>query len=385
MIYTRRRFDFAEKEIAVTARSSAPAATSSKKSPVVRWDPAWSAGLRIWVERRGKAVLGEGRADLLAGIDRMHSISGAARAMKMSYRHAWLMVQAVNAAAGEPFVESAVGGLQGGGARLTERGRAALQVFQELADDVRRHAAVSLGRIVARGAATAASATIVHLAAAVSLQEAVGQILTEYALVRPTTSVRALFGASNELAEQIAAGAPIDLFLTGDVEHVGRLAAPARGGKSPAPRSLAKNGLAVIVPLDTTLTATNLKELARSEVQRPALADPACPLGKATWAYLERLGLADRFRARAVIADNSRGVLSAVRSGRADVGIAFSSDAAPAGDCRVLFPVRAKQASTDYFGVVTHAGRQSEEAAELLDFFRSESARRCFRRCGLSV
>lgn len=364
----------------MTAAPSSPSKSSKARSEAA-WSPDWSAGLRVWVERNGEAVLGEGRADLLAAIDRIHSISAAARSLKISYRHAWLMVQAVNEAAGEALVESAVGGVQGGGARLTERGRAALQLFQEFEADVRRHAAHSLRNIVDRGPATA---TVLHVAAAVSLQEALGQILTEYALVRPTTPVRALFGASNELADQLAAGAPIDLFLTGDVEHLKKYLPRGRGATT-GPRPLAKNGLAAIALPDSKLSATNLKELAKSDVQRPALADPACPLGKCTWDYLAKLGVADRLRSRAVVVDNSRGVLSAVRSGRADVGIAFSSDAAHAADCRTLFQVRPKQAVVEYYTAVTTTGPQAANAADLLAFCTGDVARRCLRRCGLSV
>jgi molybdate transport system regulatory protein len=338
--------------------------------------------LRVWVERRGEAVLGEGRADLLAAIDRIHSISAAARSLKISYRHAWLMVQAVNEAAGEALVESAVGGLQGGGARLTEHGRAALQLFREFEADVRRHAAQSLRSIVERAPA---KSTVLHVAAAVSLQEALGQILTEYALVRPTTPVRALFGASNELADQLAAGAPIDLFLTGDIEHLKKHSPRGRGAASAGPQPLARNGLAAIALRESKIAATSIKKLAQADGPRPALADPACPLGKCTCNYLERMGIADRLRSRAVVVDNSRGVLAAVRSGRADFGIAFSSDAAHAADCHTLFHVTPKQAQVEYHGAVTTAGPQASAAADLLTFCTGDVAKRCFRRCGLNV
>jgi ABC-type molybdate transport system substrate-binding protein len=81
--------------------------------------------------------------------------------------------------------------------------------------------------------------------------------------------------------------------------------------------------------------------------------------------------------------DNSRGVPAAVQSHTAEVGIAFSSDAAKAVDCRILFPIQTKQARVEYFGVVTKTSSAADRAAELLDFFTGESARRCFRRNGL--
>ena len=39
----------------------------------------WGVGMRVWVERAGKAILGPGRLDLLDSIGRCHSISAAAR------------------------------------------------------------------------------------------------------------------------------------------------------------------------------------------------------------------------------------------------------------------------------------------------------------------
>ena len=79
------------------------------------WMGDWAVGVRVWVERDGAAVLGGGRLELLEEIDRCHSISAAARRIGMSYRHAWVMVQEVNRAAGELMIEAATGGRNGGG------------------------------------------------------------------------------------------------------------------------------------------------------------------------------------------------------------------------------------------------------------------------------
>src|SRR5437899_12946567 len=105
------------------------------------WGSDWHVGIRVWVERQGQAVLGEGRLELLEWIDRCHSISEAARQMGVSYRHAWVMVQAINEAAGEALVTAATGGRHGGGAQLTARGRSAIALFRQLQDQLHRAAA----------------------------------------------------------------------------------------------------------------------------------------------------------------------------------------------------------------------------------------------------
>ena len=77
-------------------------------------------------------ALGPGKADLLAAIDREGSISGAGRAMGMSYRRAWLLVDEMNRCFSERVVETLSGGGRERGARLTETGRTALEAYRAL-------------------------------------------------------------------------------------------------------------------------------------------------------------------------------------------------------------------------------------------------------------
>ncbi|MDO6413146.1 LysR family transcriptional regulator [Sphingomonas sp. BIUV-7] len=77
-------------------------------------------------------AMGPGKADLLAAIDREHSISGAARAMDMSYRRAWLLVDEMNRCFVEPLVETLSGGGRERGARLTPAGRRVVAAYGEL-------------------------------------------------------------------------------------------------------------------------------------------------------------------------------------------------------------------------------------------------------------
>ena len=87
---------------------------------------------RIWIEKDGELYMGWGRAILLEHIDRLGSIAAAARAMRLSYRNAWLWVEAVNRLAPAPVVEKTIGGVGGGHARLTEEGRKVITEYKEL-------------------------------------------------------------------------------------------------------------------------------------------------------------------------------------------------------------------------------------------------------------
>lgn len=77
-------------------------------------------------------VLGPGKADLLAGIAETGSISAAGRAMGMSYKKAWTLVDTLNSGFAEPLVEAAKGGRAGGGAHLTETGQQVLARYRDM-------------------------------------------------------------------------------------------------------------------------------------------------------------------------------------------------------------------------------------------------------------
>jgi molybdate transport system regulatory protein len=76
--------------------------------------------------------LGPGKLALIEAIADTGSISAAARALGMSYRRAWLLVDAVNRSFRRPLVETSTGGRGGGGARVTEAGRQALEQYRRI-------------------------------------------------------------------------------------------------------------------------------------------------------------------------------------------------------------------------------------------------------------
>ena len=335
----------------------------------------WTVGLHLWVDRAGRALLGPGRVELLEGIDRLRSISAAARELKMSYRRAWLLVQSMNQAAGEPLVEAATGGRHGGGARLTPLGRWAATTFRRLQ-----------GRLQASATTFAPppAGEALHVAAAASLEEVLGQLQADYAEAARGASVRCVFGASDELADQLLAGSPADLFLSADPHQLDRL--DAAGLTSPGRRVvLAANTLAAIGPAERHSRVSAPADLLQPETGRIAVARPSSPLGGYTRAYLERLGLYEALLPRLVAADSARSVASAVRAGRADVGLVYGSEAGRADGCRLLFRARRPPAPIHYAAALIRRESGAEQAGAFLAFLSSGAAARRFRRCGFLV
>ena len=92
--------------------------------------------------------LGAGKVRLLELVVDMGSISKAAKAMDMSYRRAWLLVDELNSMFGKPVVETLAGGAGGGGARVTEFGLELVQTFRKVEAQVQGDVVAAFKRIV---------------------------------------------------------------------------------------------------------------------------------------------------------------------------------------------------------------------------------------------
>ena len=88
--------------------------------------------LSIRIDFEGAEAFGPGKARLLELIDEQGSIRGAAAAMNMSYRHAWLLLQAVEDTFGAPVIVTATGGAKGGGAKLTDLGKTVVARYRAI-------------------------------------------------------------------------------------------------------------------------------------------------------------------------------------------------------------------------------------------------------------
>lgn len=99
---------------------------------MARKQPELEIDLRLRLRRGEDIAMGPGKADLLEAIAAAGSISGGARKMGMSYRRAWLLVETMNRAFGQPLVRAKTGGNSGGGAEVTEIGLAAVEAYRRL-------------------------------------------------------------------------------------------------------------------------------------------------------------------------------------------------------------------------------------------------------------
>ena len=94
--------------------------------------PAVQVKLKAQILCGADIAMGPGKAALLDAIGMQGSISAAARALGMSYRRAWLLVDSMNRCWARTLVATAHGGRRGGGAVLTPLGVQVLANYRAL-------------------------------------------------------------------------------------------------------------------------------------------------------------------------------------------------------------------------------------------------------------
>lgn len=92
----------------------------------------------------GARTFGPGKAELLDLIARHGSIAAAGRAMKMSYKRAWSLVEEMNAAFKAPLVTAERGGAERGGAQVTPLGQKVLAHYRALLEGLETQGRQSL-------------------------------------------------------------------------------------------------------------------------------------------------------------------------------------------------------------------------------------------------
>jgi molybdate transport system regulatory protein len=106
------------------------------------------AQLSIRIDLASGHRIGPGKIAVLEAIRAAGSISAAARALGMSYRRAWLLVEAVNEGLREPAVTAATGGKRGGGASLTAVGERVVELYRGIEAQARAAAADEIRSLV---------------------------------------------------------------------------------------------------------------------------------------------------------------------------------------------------------------------------------------------
>jgi len=168
------------------------------------------------------------------------------------------------------------------------------------------------------------------ISAAASQTNAFTDIGKEFESANPDVKVSFNFAASGALLQQIAQGAPVDVFASADLETMGK--AKDKGAvDAQSIKNFAGNKLVLIAPKGSTVKGLN--DLSGESVKRIAVGKPeSVPVGKYTKDALEKKGMWAGLEPKFIYAESVRQALDYVSRKEVDAGFVYATDAAVAVD-----------------------------------------------------
>lgn len=210
--------------------------------------------------------------------------------------------------------------------------------------------------------------------AAASLKAA----FTEVAALDPGLDVRFSFDGSSALVDQLAGGAPADVFASADTKNMDR--ARSQGLVVGTPATFASNHLVLVVAPGNPLGITGLD--ATLDGHKLVVCAPQVPCGNASRQLAERLGYTMH-----PVSEETKvtDVLGKVLAGAADAGLVYVTDATSAGDkvATVTIP-KATEVPNTYPIAAVAGAKNSEGASAFIALVTSERGQDVLRRHGFA-
>lgn len=182
-------------------------------------------------------------------------------------------------------------------------------------------------------AAPSGSNSAITVFAAASLRSAFTELGANFQKANPGISVGFSFAGSQQLAEQIANGAPADVFASANQAQIGTAAKTGRIDPSAA-HIFARNRLVVIYPQTNQSGLNRLQDLSTPGI-KIVLANKNVPVGAYSLAFLTTASAKSEYGSdfgAAVLSnvvsyeEDVRAVFNKVALGEADAGIVYASD-----------------------------------------------------------
>jgi molybdate transport system substrate-binding protein len=224
----------------------------------------------------------------------------------------------------------------------------------------------------------------VRVYAAASLTEVVLGLAQRFDGARVVTS----FGASSELARQIADGATADVFVSASPEWIDFLRESEDLDGEPV--VLARNQIVCVAPKGSPLAArgvadpgTLLERLSKGDLV--AIADAGVPAGEYARQALDHLGLLEAYHPRLVGQKDVRAVLHAVEQGEVPAGFVYATDARVAAVERLFTFDPASHPPIEYQAAALRGAANPAGARRFVAWLQSDTARALLSDAGFAL
>ncbi len=167
----------------------------------------------------------------------------------------------------------------------------------------------------------------ITISAAISLKNAFEEIGNIFKEKNPGVELVFNFGGSGDLARQIEAGAPADIFASAskkemdDIDRKGLLTANSR-------KDFTGNAVVLVKPVHSNIPLQSLKDLQRGEVKKVVIGNPkTVPAGRYAGEVLRHFNLWNAIKDKLIFAEHVRQALDYVAQDEVDAGLVYSTDA----------------------------------------------------------
>jgi molybdate transport system substrate-binding protein len=191
------------------------------------------------------------------------------------------------------------------------------------------------------------------------------------------------FGGSNDLARQIKAGAPAEIFFSADQAQMDEVAREGLIASLGDRIDALSNALVVVVPAASAArlaAAADLKQFGRIAIANPE----AVPAGVYARTYLTSEGVWDAVKDKVVPTLDVRAALAAVEAEHADAAVVYRTDAAHSQRVRTAFEVPRDKGPRIVYPLALLKGAKPA-AALFRDFLVSDAARAVYEKHGFVV
>ncbi len=227
--------------------------------------------------------------------------------------------------------------------------------------------------------------------AASSLTEAFMELGERFSEENPGGKITFNFAGSQQLAQQLAQGAPADVFASADRKQMDAAVQTGRVATD-SPKPFAQNRLTLVFPKDNPAGISQLRDLTKAGLKL-VLAAEVVPVGRYSLDFLEKASQNPDFGShfkgdvlQNVVSyeENTRAVLSKIVLGEADAGIVFVSDVSQVNPDSVgsLDIPDELNVVAEYYIAPINDSRFPEMAKDLIDFVLSPTGQDILARYG---
>jgi molybdate transport system substrate-binding protein len=221
------------------------------------------------------------------------------------------------------------------------------------------------------------------VSAAASLQDALNKIKTDFENDHPNIVINYNFGASGSLQQQIAQGAPVDLFFSAAEDKFDQLIEKGLIAKDKQV-DLVGNDLVLVVPKDSSEDINTFDDITKAD--KVSLGIPeSVPAGKYAKQTLENLKVWESIEHKAVYAKDVRQVLTYVGTGNVDAGIVYKTDALLSKKVKLVAVAEENTHEPIVYPVgVIKETANPKEAQQLFEYLQTEKSLGVLKKYGFS-